>query len=219
MDKHTVILISGKQGSGKSTTSTKLAKELFIDCVDSVSVKFAEVLYGMHDAALAVAASYGIPVLAKESTLLQLIGTEWGRNTKGQNVWVDAVKHKVLTIINESTKPMAFIIDDCRFENEFHSFDELEAMGVLNVIKVRLEAPESERQPRTDSWRSATEHHSEIGLDNYSKEDRFDLLFQTGTGGFSTGDIVDEIIYCIREREALSVGADPALIKELVSRG
>jgi hypothetical protein len=196
MSKARVILISGKQGSGKTTTSNALIKALGESGLTPINLKFADVLYKMHDAALAVAAEYGIPVLKKEGAMLQWLGTEWGRNTKGENVWVNAVRHKVTSIIASSVKPssLVFIIDDCRFVNEFKGFDDLEENGLVDVIRVRLEASEEERKTRADSWRTATDHPSETGLDGYADSGLFDMYFETGKDGLSTGYIIEEIL-------------------------
>ena len=220
MSKPKVILISGKQGSGKTTTSNTLIKALGESGLTPINLKFADVLYRMHDAALAVAAEYGIPVLKKEGAMLQWLGTEWGRNTKGENVWVNAVRHRVTSNIDASSGSdhLVFIIDDCRFVNEFKGFDDLEENGIVDVIRIRLEASEEERKTRADSWRAATDHPSETGLDEYAAAGLFDMYFETSKDGVSTGYIVDEIIYCIRESEDLQARVDAAW-KELVSRG
>jgi len=202
MNKNTIVLISGCQGSGKTTTSTRLIEELGYRGVLTHSIKFAEIIYKMHDAVIAVGVEYGIPMLKKESTMLQWLGTEFGRNTKGEDVWVNAVRHKILSVIESNpSKVYCFVIDDCRFTNEFHGFDAIEEDGIVNVLRVRLEATEEERKARADSWRSNTTHISETGLDEYSAAGLFDKYYNTGAGGSFTVDIVDDILdYILDEK-------------------
>ena len=45
---------------------------------------------------------------------LQTLGTEWGRNMIGGNIWVDVVKNNILNGNAEDN----IVIDDCRFKNE-----------------------------------------------------------------------------------------------------
>lgn len=196
MNKNTIVLISGCQGSGKTTTSTRLIEELNSRGVTTYSIKFAEIIYKMHDAVIAVGIEYGIPMLKKESTMLQWLGTEFGRNTKGEDVWINAVRHKILSKITSDFIPArcCFVIDDCRFVNEFHGFDQIEEMGLVSVLRVRLEASEEERKARADSWRTNTAHVSETGLDEYSAAGLFDKYYNTGAGGSFTVDIVDDIL-------------------------
>ena len=207
MNKNTIVLISGCQGSGKTTTSTRLIEELRYRGAIAHSIKFAEIIYKMHDAVVAVGVEYGIPMLKKESTLLQYLGTDFGRNTKGEDVWVNAVCHKILSIIESypTATSCFFVIDDCRFTNEFHGFDGIEEEGIVNILRVRLEATEEERKARTDSWRSNTTHVSEAGLDEYSAAGLFDKYYNTGAGGSFTVDIVDDILDSILDDKIKAV--------------
>lgn len=163
-----VILISGKQGSGKSTLSTNLHRYLTERGKICFTMKFADPLYEMQAAIREVAEEYGIPFEKKEGALLQLLGTEWGRKIKGENVWADAC---VTAVANASmNNPGAFfIIDDCRFPNELAAFP--------HALKLRLEASEDSRMGRADSWRMNTQHESEIALDHAVNQ--FDLLIKT----------------------------------------
>jgi hypothetical protein len=63
------------------------------------------------------------------------------------------------------------IIDDCRFPNEFEAFPE--------ALRVRLNADEKVRKLRTEAWRENTLHPSEVSLDIYDIEGKFDLYLQT----------------------------------------
>jgi len=113
----------------------------------------------------------GIPRVEKDGLLLQLLGTEWGRKKHGENVRIDAVKHKIAELASrfKEREKYLVIIDDCRFPNEFDAFPE--------ALRVRLTASEDVRKARTVSWRENTKHPSETSLDD--REDDFDLLLLT----------------------------------------
>lgn len=169
-----IILISGKQGSGKTTLAKGLCKAL-----NASHIKFADPLYEMHEAIRNVAQRYNIPFSEKEGTLLQLLGTEWGRKIKGDNVWVEACKTRVS--LAQWSKDSVIVIDDARFENELLAFPE--------AFTIRLYAAEEERKGRADGWRDNTAHASETGLDNVPDED-FDLVIDTT---FANKDMTLEI--------------------------
>ncbi len=170
-----IVILSGKAGSGKSTTADQLAiaaresgKYYFI-----FPFKFAGPLYEVQDLVLNhMEKVLGKPRSKKDRVLLQLLGTEWGRKVLGENVWVDALRKK----ITEETKAwkqekVLIIIDDCRFENEFDGFPE--------ALRVRLECAEYIRKERAQAWPENTLHPSETGLDQYYDRDLFDLTIAT----------------------------------------
>lgn len=158
-----IILISGKQGSGKTT----LAKNL-VERLGAIHLKFADPLYEIHEAIRKVADKWQIPFDQKEGRLLQLLGTEWGRACKGENVWCDALFNKVSVLEDNNI----IIIDDCRFKNEFYRFKDI-------AVTIRLVANENDRRKRADSFRDDTNHPSEIDLDDIPDE-QFDLTIDTG---------------------------------------
>ncbi len=162
-----VILISGKMGSGKTTLANNLVAALKAKGKTVEALKFAAPLYAMHDAVGHVAKQYGIPFDKKEGTLLQLLGTEWGRNLKGQDVWVNAVKHQIA----QEWGLDYVLIDDARFENEFDAFPE--------AFSIRLEANEENRKARAEGWRPNSTHASETSLDQYAQQGKFTLTLDT----------------------------------------
>jgi hypothetical protein len=158
---------------------------------DVAIVKFAAIIYEMHDAMTEVAARYDIPLSidkytgkTKEGSLLQYLGSDWGRKLKGGDVWVNATKLKVDLIMDNwnpdrwNSSAVVIINDDTRFENEFHAFDEYNSQH-CRVLKVRLEVPEEVRRSRCSQWRENTSCSSETGLDAYAIEGRFDMIFRT----------------------------------------
>lgn len=170
-----IVLISGKQGSGKSTTAMSVANLAMHSTRYGkvLKLRFAGPLYELHDLVLDRMQQYtGKAPVPKDGVLLQLLGTEWGRAVFGPDVWVTALKKQ----IEIKTKPflqenILIVVDDCRFENEFHAFP--------NALRVRLRASQNVRKKRTDAWRDNTMHPSETGLDKFSAEERFDLYLQT----------------------------------------
>lgn len=174
-----IVMISGKQGSGKSTLAKVLEERADKEFKNySVVAKFADVLYEMHDQIQFILREY-CPVYSKskDGELLQLLGTEWGRKTLSENIWCDIMRSRVDKNEKESS---VFIIDDCRFENEFDAFPE--------ALRVRLECPAEIRKGRANYWRDNYNHPSEKGLDKYSDARKFDLYFNTD---------LDSIDHCV----------------------
>jgi dephospho-CoA kinase len=175
MDKK-IILISGTQGSGKSTTAALAGEALKKIGWNVKQGIFAETIYQFHDHIITMMNYYGFPFKeAKHRKLLQFLGTEFGRETYGDNVWASICRKKAYDWFEEMeneghTAPACFIISDCRFENEFDIFPE--------ALRVRLFAPEHIRRERVSKW-GGSNHPSEIGLDSYSVCGRFDRYYDT----------------------------------------
>lgn len=166
-----IVLISGKQGSGKDTLVYNLQNGPLKFTVSMAHIKFAQPIYEMHDAIRDIGDKYDISrTEPKDGRLLQLLGLEWGRDTKGQNVWVDAFKAHVKRL---SKFVDVILCSDCRFRNEFDSF------SGKNVLKVRLNAGKEARQGRCSQWRDTDEHASETDLDQYAQNGLFDLYLNT----------------------------------------
>lgn len=173
-----VVMISGKQGSGKTTLSDYLYDwargnpyHVEMPFTLPVRMKFADVLYKMHDAVGRIAEEYGIPFNKKEGGLLQYLGTDLFR-AKDPNVWASAVRKRVI-----ESDDNFIIIDDMRFKNEFSILDDLEKNGEIDLIKIRLVASRDTRKERADGWRNNDSHPSETDLDDM--EDAFDLVIDT----------------------------------------
>jgi energy-coupling factor transporter ATP-binding protein EcfA2 len=150
-----VILISGPQGSGKTTLAKALIGHLETSR-PTYHVKFADPLYAMHEAMREAAERYDIPFARKEGELLQYLGTEWGRK-KDPNLWVKATLKRVELIKRLEHGSPLIVIDDCRFPNEIAAFPD--------AFKIRLTASEDARRVRAEGWRSNTAHPSETALD------------------------------------------------------
>lgn len=177
--KTTVIVISGKQGSGKTTLLKEIQRVLQVrKGFRVITLNFADPLYRMHDFCRGVVRSAGVPVPhegTKDGPLLQMLGTEWGRNTVDVNVWVKVAQGTIsqhTERLGKSNPPehLVFLIGDCRFENELEAFPE--------ALRIRLVADREQRKARCSMWRDNENHPSEIGLDHVPIRS-FDLAFDT----------------------------------------
>lgn len=169
----TVLLLSGKMGSGKSQLAENLHKSLNNPYSVCVRTRYAKVLYLMHDACRDIGRQYGLAMPEKFRTLLQKIGTECIRDEVDQDAWVNCLVHEV-----RNTPANWFVIDDCRFKNEFNLDSKILPTDNIQVLKIRLVCAEEIRKSRCNVW-SDTPHQSELDLDDVS-DDKFDLVIDTG---------------------------------------
>lgn len=187
------ILLSGKQGSGKTTLAEMLEKRFRYAGYGLVRHRFAAPVYTAHDAVYAVLRPLGIlPETKKDGELLQLLGTDWGRK-KDPDIWVKAARNHIAQLEKhfEGTKVvLVTLVEDTRFKNEFDGFPE--------ALRVRLECPEEIRRTRTTSWRENTMHPSETDLDDYVAQGKFDLVEKTDTIGVET--TADDVLKAFKQK-------------------
>lgn len=167
------VLLSGKQGSGKTTTADLVHEYLKKEGIMVARYKFAQPLYDMHDKVLEVMKGYNIEVPVKDGRLLQLLGTEWGRETYGKQVWVNCALGRFENLAFDKmwqNSDVVFLIDDLRFKNELEAFD----FG----YRVRLECDREVRKQRCPAWRETDTHSSETDLDD--SLGRFNEVLDTG---------------------------------------
>lgn len=167
-----IVLISGKQGSGKTSLAKNLRDYYGVKHGWSVYRKrFADPLYHLHDLIWSYMGPHAAQPKPKDGRLLQLLGTEWGRKTLGEQVWVnilvDEIKSIVRMHVKEKRPNFLITIEDARFENELHAFPE--------ALRIRLECPPEIRKARCEAWREDASHPSEVGLDQAS----FDYYLNT----------------------------------------
>ena len=180
--KTSIAMISAKQGGGKTTLAQEIQKAVLASG-KRIPVKeliFAGPIYEMHDACRKILVDAGVDPIheVKDGYLLQMLGTEWGRNTISEDVWVRVIQGRMkrfADIVAESNSEGGIaVIPDLRFENEFHAFPD--------ALRVRLECPEEVRKERvmkTSMWRNTTNHPSETSLDLFAARGKFDLYFDS----------------------------------------
>lgn len=175
MSGHLIIQISGKMGSGKTTLGKAIEKVLLRhQSIAVVQLTYATELYRMHDFCLGVLKDAGVQNLPKkDGNLLQLLGTEWGRQNVSEDVWVILLKRQIQKFVEMKNwaKKTVFVISDCRFRNEFDAFPD--------ALTIRLVADRETRKIRCESWRERDNHPSETDLDEYSFQKKFKMYFET----------------------------------------
>jgi phosphomevalonate kinase len=178
-----VLLISGKQGSGKTTLALAVREHFGSDKV--VRIRFAQPLYEMHDECRKIMTKYGIKMdlTKKDGNLLQLLGTEWLRTKIGEDTLIQCVINR----IGELGPEKVIIVEDCRFENEFDLVSK-----AYSTATVRLECSRDQRRKRAEMWREAEDHPSEIGLDHYAAMGRFQKTLNTDV--LSKEQVLKEVI-------------------------
>lgn len=174
-----IILVSGKQGSGKTTLCENLRTYYSGKNFNTYRFRFAQPLYDIHDLIWNYMQQYHSRPKVKDGRLLQLLGTEWGRETLDKDIWVKIIKDEISSL---PKSPEPFItIEDCRFLNEFNAFPE--------AIRIRLNCAHEIRKKRCSNWRDDVNHPSEISLDHeefdlrlpthvWSKEETFEMTIE-----------------------------------------
>ena len=160
-----VIGICGKAGAGKSTVADMIARELVERGYPEVHVlSFADPMRDlMRDIFSPEDYNKGTSVDTKQTHLMggfenatyrqimQTLGTEWGRNMIGKNIWIDALNSRLNQIDDDSTTEPVFIIPDVRFDNEF-DYVATDMEGILAHVTGRCH----------DDMGHQSEHSSEL---------------------------------------------------------
>jgi phosphomevalonate kinase len=168
-----LIGVSGKMGTGKDYFVENYIKKfienelkekcLILSFADMIKIN----LMVHHDIQLDELYGYKS---SKIRNLLQLEGTEKGRNVHGEDIWIRYVKAWSELFISRGIK--YFIIPDVRFKNE------LEFIKKNNGIIFRIYAPNrNEKRLRNESlnqenYEKIKNHQSEIELDDF----KFDII-------------------------------------------
>lgn len=172
--------ISAKQGGGKSTLAKAICLH-FLNAKRKIAareVAFATPLKEMHDACRGILKRYGVtpPHEIKDGYLMQLLGTQWGREKVYPDVWVNCAQGLIKEEALKCSWADVFIpvISDLRFPNE------LAFLKAQNSLTIRLQCREDIRKARAEMWRETTTHESEISLDQQALDGSFNLVLDTG---------------------------------------
>mgnify|MGYP003683243117 CR=1 FL=1 len=172
-----VVGVSGKMGVGKDYLIDTVIKPMFQEAGLNVAVLgFADQIKvnAAAQAGLEISRMFGdkTPEIRR---MLQVAGTEQGRDVHGPDVWVNIVA-KWIEIRAMRDQTQVFIIPDCRFRNELawikrqpnHLVLRIEAPK-RNLARLKKEAPEGNLE-------AISQHPSEIDLDGLDP-DQFNLVY------------------------------------------
>lgn len=157
-----IIALYGPQGCGKTEAASALAGR-----PGWIKLSFAGPLYDM----LSVMLGCDARMLDKKQPAdglcgktvrhaLQTLGTEWGREHIGKDVWVEAMKSRILAHENTGNTE-GIVIDDLRFTNEYH---------MLNLFRKRCQV-EITRIHRFDTV-TTSNHESEADWPEWEPDGR-----------------------------------------------
>lgn len=162
------LFFSGFAGAGKSYCC-----QYVVEKYNAKISKFAYPVYGI--------ARDWFQMTGKDRALLQLIGTECGRNLISKNLWINRFVEdleivEAVSLIRDNCKPL-FVSDDCRFINEVELLKDLGWVGIWvnasdEVRKQRLQKRDGTAQEETLS------HVSETEMNNFK-----DSLIQLDSNG------------------------------------
>lgn len=134
-----LLALAGKAGSGKSTT---------LECLKDLQhhplalKKFAGPLIDMQEMIYArIKPVYERPSnFVKDRFLLQFLGTEWGRQTISDTIWVDLWKLEIDRFYkaanNLAVEPI-FVVDDLRFDNEAEAVKSLGG-HIIQIVSTKV---------------------------------------------------------------------------------
>ena len=159
-----IIGIAGPLDSGKSTMAKMLASRF-----ESAIIPFAKPVKD-----LAKLMGWDGEKGKKGRRLLQLLGTECGRQCIDQNIWVNHWKDLVYRTTLPEVGPMLIVADDVRFDNECDIIDSLGGRLIKINGRNDVESPE---------------HASELGL----SDDRFSHLYTNNRGLDSMSTFCDQL--------------------------
>lgn len=161
MEPIKIIGISGRAGSGKDHIAKNILQPMGFYSF-SLAWHFKVWLVGKGEATHEEVFVTKPPKVRK---LLQLEGTERGRDIHGENIWCNTVL-EWMNLLNESWGMNKYIIPDVRFSNECRL---IKNMG---GIILRINAPK--REANSGLTEEARNHISETALDG--KDNLFDAI-------------------------------------------
>ena len=170
-DKLPGIYFVAKAGAGKTFSANFIIKKYGYKVV-----KFAYPVY-------MIAEKY-FKMTHKDRKLLQIIGTDAGRDKINSEIWVNRFKEDML-VIRETEKilgllPRRFVIDDCRFSNEHEALKDLGFVGIY--INASFDTRRKRLIERDNTAQEHVLNHKSEGLMDSFKDD---LVCLNGEGGLA----------------------------------
>lgn len=160
-----IVAFSGPKGAGKSTAMRAVGPMSLAEFdagtvgkAGFVHVYFASVLKSMLaviDPALLDHETKEVPsdILCGKTPrwAMQSLGTEWGRNCIGENLWVNAWARTADRVLNAGR---FVVVDDLRFPNEYEAVKEREGI----VIEVKRPGFQRSTEHASEAWAPPADH-------------------------------------------------------------
>lgn len=133
----TIIGLNGTMGAGKST-----AAEVIRKCAGDDRFKLIKLAAPLYDIQRyiydRISPVYKRPEgFVKDRTLLQWLGTDWGRNCISETLWIDLWAAEAKEALRHNK---VVVVDDVRFDNE------AKAIRKLNGLIINIKSPNSQQQ-------------------------------------------------------------------------
>ena len=116
--RRTIIAFTGPIGSGKTTAAMQLEKEWYQRVRFAETLKRMAIAFGLtRDQVDGAYKEDPAQIICGKTPrfFMQTLGTEWGRNLIGEEVWVNAWRATVERLSPDTP----IVVDDARFPNEF----------------------------------------------------------------------------------------------------
>jgi hypothetical protein len=168
-----LLAITGGFGSGKSEV-VNIIKNIH-GANKVANIKFAQPLYDLQK----IIQEYLEIPRCKDRNLLQLLGTEWGRN-KNPDIWIN---YFIKSIEKYKDFYDVLICDDLRYQNEFKALKE------KGFIFVKINRPIKDRLVYLGEGNDS--HSSELDLLNLPEEN-YDYFIENNSS-------YDDFVYVISE--------------------
>ena len=178
MSQPEIYGFSGKLGVGKNYIAEKLfyrsrpqkntlimalADHFKVDTVSKDQVEFEKVFVKKDD---------------QTRRLLQIRGTEEGRNKYGEDIWIRTLQTWIKLYHDRGVE--RFIITDVRFPNEADWIHQLGGVTIrINAPKRNEQALQQESDGDPKKYQAISTHASEVGLDSYQN---FDYVLENDVG-------------------------------------
>ena len=144
-----IVGLVGASGAGKSTIAKTLVEEFnFTKLHIGTPLKAMLMALGLSEYDVAGPPEHrSAPndVLSGKSVrfALSTLGTEWGRETIGENLWSKSLERRIVERLRENTRPCSIVVDDLRYPSDW---DVIASLGGY-IVTVRRPSVEVARSP------------------------------------------------------------------------
>jgi hypothetical protein len=191
-----IILLVGYARAGKDTVADNIVQ--LHDDVELIcfTQKFAEPLYQMMHSMFVETGAFEdgefdkneyVPFAPNQVTFrkaLQTLGTEWGRDVLGDNLWANLLCARISNLPNAFPGIVelgcTIVVSDCRFVNEATTLRE--AFSNVEIWSVVRDQSEPQLQHRSEQEIETLFTMSDVVIDNNGSYDELETRVQNALG-------------------------------------